>query len=66
MNVRTGIVAGLAPGEGRGLGDMVARFTRMTGIDQMAKRYEELTGEPCGCEARQQALNRLFPFSLTT
>lgn len=55
MKVRTGIKAG------QGLGDMVADFTHLTKIDELAKLYEELTGLSCGCEERRQKLNQLFP-----
>jgi hypothetical protein len=57
MNVRTGLKAG------QGLGDLVAEVTHLTGIDQLAKVYEETTGKDCGCRARQEKLNQLFPLS---
>jgi len=53
MKVRTGIMAG------KGLGDTVADLTHLTGIDQLAKAYEQVTGKPCGCEQRQEKLNNL-------
>ena len=53
MKVRTGIKAG------RGLGDTVADFTHVTGIDKLAKTYEQVTGKPCGCAERQEKLNNL-------
>ncbi|HLE14989.1 MAG TPA: hypothetical protein VI776_09590 [Anaerolineales bacterium] len=53
MKVRTGIKAG------NGLGDTVSDLTRITGVDQLAKAYEQLTGKPCGCEARKEKLNQL-------
>ncbi len=55
MKVRTGIKAG------QGLGDTVADLAHLTGMDQLAKLYEELTGKDCGCEDRRQTLNNLFP-----
>jgi hypothetical protein len=51
MKIRTGIKAG------QGLGDTVADLTRVTGVDQLAKLYEEITGKPCGCAERQALLN---------
>jgi len=54
MKVRTGIIAG------QGLGDMVADFTHMTKMDQLAHLYEQLTGLSCGCDERREKLNQLF------
>lgn len=56
MNVRTGLKAG------QGLGDTVADFTHVTGLDQFAKLYTQVTGNDCGCDKRRQALNQLFTF----
>ena len=53
MKVRTDIMAG------QGLGDTVADLTHLTGIDQLAKVYEQVTGKPCGCDQRQEKLNNL-------
>lgn len=58
MNVRTNLKAGAA-----GMGDVVADFTRTTGLDRLAKGYEKLTGKPCGCEERRVRLNLLLPFN---
>lgn len=55
MKVRTDIKSG------RGLGDAVANFTQQTGLDQLAVRYEKLTGNDCGCKGRQARLNELVP-----
>ena len=55
MKVRTDIRSG------RGLGDTIADFTQQTGLDQLAVRYEQLTGKDCGCKARQAKLNELSP-----
>lgn len=55
MNVKTGLKAG------QPLGDAVAEVTHRTGLDQVAKTYTNLTGKDCGCRARQERLNRLFP-----
>ena len=59
MKVKTGIKAG----QQQGLGDLVAEFTQVTGLDHLAKTYEQVTGKPCGCDARQKALNQLVPFA---
>ena len=55
MRVRTNITAG------QGLGDAVADMTQLTGIDQLADVYEQVTGKDCGCSKRQEQLNELFP-----
>jgi hypothetical protein len=57
MKVRTGLKAGA-----NGLGDVVADVTNITGVDRLAKLYEELTGKPCGCDERREKLNQLVPF----
>lgn len=42
----------------RGLGDDIARVTRATGIDVLAKKVAKTMGkEDCGCEKRKQKLN---------
>jgi hypothetical protein len=56
LKIRTGLKAG------QGLGDTVADLAHLTGMDQMAKLYEQTTGKSCGCEQRRQALNQYFPF----
>lgn len=53
MKVRTGLKAGA------GLGDTVAELTRLSGVDQLAKAYEQVTGKPCGCDQRKEILNQL-------
>lgn len=53
MKIRTGFKAG------QGLGDTVADLAHLTGIDQLAKLYEQTTGKSCGCDQRRQALNQL-------
>jgi hypothetical protein len=56
MKVKTGIKAG------KGLGDAIADFTHLTGLDRVAALYEKVTGKECGCDARQETLNKVFPF----
>ena len=41
-----------------GLGDSIAKITKATGIDKLAKK---VLGEDCGCEERRKKLNQLFP-----
>jgi hypothetical protein len=57
MNVRTGI------NSGNGLGDKIADFTHLTGLDKLACYYEQVTGKSCGCKERQEKLNQIFPLS---
>jgi hypothetical protein len=45
-----------------GLGDTVAKVTKATGLDELSKLYTRITGKPCGCSERQDALNKLFPY----
>jgi hypothetical protein len=54
-----GLRAGLRAG--RPLGDVVADVTHATGLDRLPSAYTLLTGKECGCDQRQQALNRLVP-----
>lgn len=46
----------------RGLGDTVTKITRATGLSKLAKAVERVTGKPCGCGKRAEALNALVPF----
>lgn len=48
-----------------GLGDTVAKVTHATGLDKLAELYTRFTGKPCGCNSRQEALNKLFPYGVT-
>jgi hypothetical protein len=43
----------------KGFGDTVAKFTEATGIDKLVNF---IAGEDCGCEARKEKLNKLFPY----
>jgi len=42
----------------KGLGDSIAKITKATGIDKLAKK---VLGDDCGCEERRQKLNQMFP-----
>ena len=46
----------------RGLGDDIAKFTKTTGIKKMVDTMSKGLNIPCGCEARQGALNKMFPY----
>lgn len=52
-------------GEMKGLGDLVAKVTKATGIDKVADVVAKNLGlEDCGCEQRQKDLNQIFPFNI--
>jgi hypothetical protein len=54
----------VAPQEqSKGLGDSVAKFTHATGLDKLSEAYTAITGKDCGCASRQEALNKLLPYS---
>jgi len=46
----------------RGVGDVVESITTATGIKAAVEWFSEATGIDCGCDARKEKLNRLFPF----
>lgn len=43
-----------------GLGDTIAKVTEVTGIKKAVKF---IAGEDCGCDERQERLNRLFKYN---
>ena len=55
MHVRTNLKAG------QGLGDAVATLTQLTGMQQLAQAYTQVTGQDCGCQQRQNLLNQWIP-----
>jgi len=46
----------------KGLGDTIAKITEATGIKKVVKAVSEAVDKDCGCEKRQNTLNRLFPY----
>ena len=46
----------------QGLGDSVEKFTKATGIKKMVDTMSRGLNIPCGCEARKDALNKMFPY----
>ena len=47
----------------KGLGDSIARFTRSTGINNLAQLGAKAMGKKdCGCNKRKEALNKAFPY----
>ncbi len=55
MKVKTNLKAGM------GLGDCVAKIAHALALDQMAEKYEGVSGKPCGCKQRQENLNKAVP-----
>lgn len=47
----------------KGLGDTVAKVTKATGIKSIVEKTAKAVGKDCGCAKRQDALNRMFPYS---
>lgn len=43
----------------QGLGDTIEQFTEATGIKKLVKF---IAGDDCGCDARKEKLNALFPY----
>jgi len=44
-----------------GLGDVVAKFTEVFGIDKATKYIFDAFGKDCGCDARREAWNKKYP-----
>lgn len=47
-----------------GLGDTIAKITHATGLSKLSEIYTQITGKPCHCRERQDALNKLFPYGV--
>ena len=58
MKIRSGFKVGKL------LGDWVAQVCQAAGVTERARKYEQVTGKSCGCEKRQEILNRLTPTKL--
>lgn len=47
----------------KGLGDTIEKITKATGIKQTVDAIAKaLDIDDCGCEARKEALNKIFPY----
>ena len=46
----------------KGLGDTVEKITKATGIKKATEWIFDKLGKDCGCEARKQKLNEMFPY----
>ena len=47
----------------KGLGDTVAKITKATGIKKVVDTVAKAVDKDCGCDKRQDTLNRLFPYN---
>ncbi len=47
----------------KGLGDSIAKITQATGIKTVVDKVAEGLNIPCGCSARQNKLNEMFPYN---
>jgi len=53
------------PKKSKGLGDTIEKITEVTGIKAVVEAVSEATGLDCGCDARKETLNKLFPYKKT-
>ena len=49
----------------KGLGDTIENITKATGIKAVVEAVSEATGIDCGCDARKELLNKIFPYKET-
>jgi hypothetical protein len=50
------------PKKSKGLGDTIEKVTKATGIKAVVDKISEVTGIDCGCDARKEALNKLWSY----
>jgi len=48
-----------ATSKSKGLGDTVEKITKATGIKKLVEKYGP---SDCGCDARRDKLNEMFPY----
>lgn len=48
--------------ESKGLGDSIEKITKATGIKTIVDKVSDGLNIPCGCAARKEALNKIFPY----
>jgi hypothetical protein len=46
----------------KGLGDSIEKITKATGIKTVVNKVSEGLNIPCGCTARKEKLNKMFPY----
>ena len=47
----------------KGLGDTIGKITKATGIKKVVDTVAKVVKKDCGCGARKDTLNRLFPYN---
>ena len=47
----------------KGLGDTIAKITKATGIKKVVETVSKAVDKDCGCDKRQETLNRFFPYN---
>lgn len=47
----------------KGLGDTIERVTKATGVKKVVETISKTMGKDCGCGARRDRLNRMFPYN---
>jgi len=47
----------------KGLGDTIERVTKATGVKKVVETISKTMGKDCGCGARRDSLNRMFPYN---
>ena len=47
----------------KGLGDTIEKITKATGIKKVVDKVAKATGKDCGCDKRQDTLNRFFTYN---
>jgi hypothetical protein len=52
----------MAKRKAKGLGDTIEQFTEATGIKAGVEKLAQAIGWDCGCDARKEKLNQLFPY----
>ena len=50
----------------KGLGDLIAVITKYSGIKFVVDKIFSILGRDCGCQARQDYLNKVVPFTKET
>ena len=52
----------MAKRKAKGLGDTIEQFTEATGIKAGVEKLAQAIGWDCGCDARKEKLNQIFPY----
>jgi len=46
-----------------GLGDTIAKITKVTGLKAISEVVSKVTKKDCGCNKRQEELNKKYPYN---